>query len=117
MRAVACACLFLALVASASAGASNRKMLTLNGQQSTQSTQQLGYGRRYDAGSAQLAANNRAIVNTQLAINDAVNSGANPRVTEAAARYGNDQAYLATQSTRCGWWGRNWYGNCYGKKL
>jgi hypothetical protein len=52
-----------------------------------------------------------------LAINDAVNSGANPRVTEAAARYGNDQAYLATQATRCGWWGRNWYGNCYGKKL
>lgn len=52
----------------------------------------------------------------QLAINDAVNSGANPRVTEAAARYGNEQAYLASQATRCGWYGRNWYGNCYGKR-
>lgn len=52
----------------------------------------------------------------QLAIEDAVNSGANLRVTEAAARYGNDQAYIASQATRCGWYGRNFYGNCYGKR-
>lgn len=48
------------------AGVSNRKMLTLNGKQNTQQRYYGGYGRGYDAGSAQLAANNRAIVNTQV---------------------------------------------------
>lgn len=45
--------------------------------------------RRFDSTSAQLAANNRAIVNTQYAIRDAVESGANPYVTQGAANYGN----------------------------
>lgn len=48
-------------------------MLTLNGQQAAQAPQNTqqryyGYGRGYDQGYAQLAANNRAIVNTQVRI-------------------------------------------------
>jgi hypothetical protein len=70
-----------------------------------------GY-RGYDSTSAQLAANNRAIVNTQYAIRDAVESGANPAVTQGAAYYGNDQAWWAAQSRNYGPWGR-YYG---GKK-
>lgn len=107
MRQAFFVCILLALIASATAvhPPTNRKMLTLNGQQTAQQ-----WGPRNDRGWTQLAANNRAIVNTQLAIEDAVNSGANPYVTESAARYGNYQAYKATQvNRRCGWWGGVWY--------
>lgn len=60
----------------------------------------------------------RALVCAQRAINAAVESGANPRVTEAAANYGNYQAYRATQYTPCGQWrqGMNWSGTNCGKK-
>jgi hypothetical protein len=51
-----------------------------------------------------------ALCNLQYAINDAVNSAANPYVTESAARYGNQQAYLASQANRrCGWRNGYWY--------
>ncbi|KAF8054976.1 hypothetical protein HT031_006866 [Scenedesmus sp. PABB004] len=67
-----------------------------------------GYGNRgrYGAvGDAQLARNSASIVNTQYAIRSAVESGAEPRTTRAAAVYGNDQAWLAANSR---WYG---YGN------
>lgn len=66
------------------------------------------YGRRYNTGNAQLAANQAALVNTQYAIRTAVESGANPRVTQDAAFYGSDQAWLAANYNRFGRWG--WWG-------
>lgn len=99
-----CAVLLLGLIAGAAAAPTHRKMLTLN-------TAQGPYPQRY--GNTQLAANNRAIVNTQLAIDAAYESGANRYVTEAATAYGNDQAYLASQATkRCGWHSGSWWGPC-----
>jgi hypothetical protein len=52
-----------------------------------ESSRKLLQYRRYDSTSQQLAANNKAIVNSQYAINAAVESGANPAVTRGAAVY------------------------------
>jgi len=103
--------MLLALVAIANAAhlPSHRKMLTLNSQNAVQQNRYYRGNMPYDNGSAQLAANNRAIVNTQLAIESAVNSGADPGVTRAAANYGNAQAYQATQTRRCGYYGNRWW--------
>ena len=60
----------------------------------------------------QAAANNAAIVNTQLAIDAAVDSAADPDVTRAAALYGQANAQWAAEAgTRCGWW-RGVYYRC-----
>lgn len=96
MRTRAIATLFVVLLASVvfvEAGIGGPRKLLQYGRR---------YGRRYDSGTAQLAANQAALVNTQYAIRDAVESGANPYVTRAAANYGNDQA----------WWAAN-YRNYY----
>lgn len=79
----------------------NRKMLQWYGR--------YGRGNRYNNGDAQLARNSAAIVNTQYAIRSAVQEGASLPATTTATRYGNDQAYLASQR----WWPygySGWYG-------
>jgi len=103
MRKAVIACVIWALLAMASAVhvPTHRKLLTLS---SADSSQVHKPHRSYDdQANAQLAANNAALVNTQYAINAAVESGAAPAVTQAATGYGADQAYLATQATKhCG---------------
>lgn len=120
LRHAACLILLMSLVASSTAVQmpSNRKMLALGGKVTTTAVVnpppvpvpvQRQY-RPYNQADAQFAANNQAIINTQYAIEAAVDSGADPYVTEAATNYGADQAYWASQATRwCGWHNGRWY--------
>lgn len=83
----------------------------LRGSSSSRKLAQWGYSRRGGGwgsnGNAQFARNSAAIVNTQYAIRNAVESGASLPATAGAAYYGNEQAYLASQRwpTYGGWWG------------
>uniref|UniRef100_A0A383WFZ4 Uncharacterized protein n=1 Tax=Tetradesmus obliquus TaxID=3088 RepID=A0A383WFZ4_TETOB len=102
----------LALLALATYTSTSAAEPLLRGSSSSRKLAQWGYSRRGGGwgsnGNAQLARNSAAIVNTQYAIRNAVESGASLPATAGAAYYGNEQAYLASQRwpTYGGWWGR-----------
>lgn len=109
-----CAVAVVVAVAAARVPTTHRKLLTLSSQQTSQggplNRPAGGIKTPVNTANAQLAANNAAIVNTQLAIEAAVDSGADPYVTEAATNYGADQAYWASQVNKhCGWYKGKYY--------
>jgi hypothetical protein len=95
---------------------SPRKLLASHGPIAPSSSNRYASANSPQAAAAANAAN-AAITSTQYAIEAAVDSGADPQVTQDAAFYGAAAASWAAsvannETSHCGWWHGWWYGRC-----